>query len=275
MPVGNRRMINPIITESGKFLMMPPSTQALYFHLNTNADDDGVVEAYSVMRLTGSKEDDMAILIAKKFATVLDPDQQLVWINHWFDHNNIRRDILVESVHRELLVSIFPQLKLPKSLRKDANKKRAERKRNQVKSSVTETLRIRNVADTDPRTSIGKDSIDKDSLDNNPPTPLKGEDKELSLSLENKDLWDYWEENLAPITRNLIFNRNALSGLRRKHGPDTVKKLIRIAAAAHSEQFVSKNLKVSSPKQLEQQWDALVLWAKGKTTQIQSNHFTV
>ena len=105
----------------------------------------------------------------------------------------------------------------------------------------------------------------------NTPYPLEGEEpepkKELQLSPESKELWDYWEENLAPITRNQIFNRNSLLAMRRQHGVEKVKQLIRVAVAAHSEVYTPKNLKVSSPKQLEQQWDSLVLWAKGKSSQ--------
>lgn len=32
---------------------MPLTSQALYFHLEAHADDDGIVEAYPVIRSTG------------------------------------------------------------------------------------------------------------------------------------------------------------------------------------------------------------------------------
>ena len=38
-----RRMFSKKITESDAFLDMPLSAQALYFHLNMAADDDGFV----------------------------------------------------------------------------------------------------------------------------------------------------------------------------------------------------------------------------------------
>ena len=53
---------------------MPVSTQALYFHLGLRADDDGVVEAYPVMTTIGASEDDLKILVAKQFVTVLNED---------------------------------------------------------------------------------------------------------------------------------------------------------------------------------------------------------
>ena len=55
--MAQRRMFSKRIIESAKFLKMPISCQALYFHLGMNADDDGIVEAFKVMRMTGSTED--------------------------------------------------------------------------------------------------------------------------------------------------------------------------------------------------------------------------
>ncbi|KLD61706.1 hypothetical protein WP50_00105 [Lactiplantibacillus plantarum] len=63
--MAQRRMFSNRITDSAKFLKMPLSSQALYFHLGLHADDDGVVEAFSVMRQTGAVEDDLRILVAK------------------------------------------------------------------------------------------------------------------------------------------------------------------------------------------------------------------
>ena len=68
--MAQRRMFSNRITDSAKFLKMPLSSQALYFHLGLHADDDGVVEAFSVMRQTGAVEDDLRILVAKNFVNV-------------------------------------------------------------------------------------------------------------------------------------------------------------------------------------------------------------
>ena len=48
--MANRRMFSKGICTASKFLKMPTDAQNLYFHLNLNADDDGVVEAFNVMR---------------------------------------------------------------------------------------------------------------------------------------------------------------------------------------------------------------------------------
>ncbi len=42
---------------------MPVSTQCLYFHLGLHADDDGVVEAYTIMKVVGATEDELPLLM--------------------------------------------------------------------------------------------------------------------------------------------------------------------------------------------------------------------
>lgn len=65
--MAQRRMFSKTITNSDPFLEMPLSTQCLYFHLGMCADDDGFVQARSVMRQIGSSEDDLKLLFAKGF----------------------------------------------------------------------------------------------------------------------------------------------------------------------------------------------------------------
>ena len=49
--IAERRMISKKVVESARFIKMPASSQNLYFHLVLNADDDRVVEAFTVMNL--------------------------------------------------------------------------------------------------------------------------------------------------------------------------------------------------------------------------------
>ena len=46
---------------------MASSTQNLYFHLGIEADDDGFVSPKMVMRTVGATDDELKMLIAKKF----------------------------------------------------------------------------------------------------------------------------------------------------------------------------------------------------------------
>ena len=61
-------MMSKKIIDTDNFLDMPQSTQCLYFHLLLRADDDGFIQSpKSIMRITGCKEDDLKLLIAKGF----------------------------------------------------------------------------------------------------------------------------------------------------------------------------------------------------------------
>lgn len=72
--MANRRMFSLAVIDTDKFLDMPSTTQALYFHLGMHADDEGFVETYPVMRLTRAAEDDLKILISKGFASTITDD---------------------------------------------------------------------------------------------------------------------------------------------------------------------------------------------------------
>lgn len=89
--MAERRMFAKKITESDAFLDMPSSTQALYFHLNMSADDDGFVNnPRKIQRMVGSSDDDFKLLIAKSF--VITFDSGIIVIKHWKMHNYIQKD---------------------------------------------------------------------------------------------------------------------------------------------------------------------------------------
>lgn len=89
--MAERRMFTKKITESDAFLDMPMSTQALYFHLNMEADDDGFVNnPKKVQRMVGASADDLNLLLAKNF--IINFDSGVIVIKHWRMHNLIRTD---------------------------------------------------------------------------------------------------------------------------------------------------------------------------------------
>ena len=89
--MAERRMFTQKITESDAFLDMPLSTQALYFHLCMNADDDGFVKnPKRIARMMGAGDDDMKLLIAKAF--VIAYESGVIVIKHWRMHNLLRKD---------------------------------------------------------------------------------------------------------------------------------------------------------------------------------------
>lgn len=104
-------MFSPKIISSARFLKMPIDTQLLYFHLGMNADDDGVVEAYTVIKSVGSNEDNLRVLSAKGFVKILNEDL-VSFITDWSEHNLIRADRKVDSIYKPLLLQIIPEAEL-------------------------------------------------------------------------------------------------------------------------------------------------------------------
>lgn len=104
-------MFSQRIIGSGKFLKMPPSSRLLYFDLGMSADDDGIVEAFQVMKLTGASEDDIKVLAIKNFIKILNEDL-VAFIIDWNEHNLIRADRKINSIYQNLLVQIVPEVQL-------------------------------------------------------------------------------------------------------------------------------------------------------------------
>ena len=98
-----KRMFSKSITNSSRFLMMPQSSQNLYFHLGMNADDDGFCEHFTIMRMTESKPDDLKILQSKQFLQIFD-DQVLLLLD-WKENNLIRSDRYTPSKYLEVYKS--------------------------------------------------------------------------------------------------------------------------------------------------------------------------
>ena len=93
-------MFTEKIVESDAFTEMPLSTQALYFHLNMEADDDGFVNnPKRISRSLGASEDDLKLLIAKRF--VLPFESGIIAIKHWKMHNLLRKDRYTETQYKE------------------------------------------------------------------------------------------------------------------------------------------------------------------------------
>lgn len=104
-------MVSRKIVESARFLKMPTTSQNLYFHLVVNADDDGIVEAYSVLALTKANEDDLRVLVSKQFVFMLNEDL-VAYIEDWLEMNYFRADRKKDSRYKQLLLQLRPDVKL-------------------------------------------------------------------------------------------------------------------------------------------------------------------
>lgn len=146
--MAERRMFSKRIINSARFLKMPVSTQCLYFHLGLHADDDGIVEAYTIINSVGASEDDLKVLVAKGFVTVLN-DDLVTYITDWAENNKIRSDRKVDSIYRDLLLQVLPDVNIQqKTMRADVRKK----------------LDVQWTSNGQPMDGVGKDRIGKDRL---------------------------------------------------------------------------------------------------------------
>lgn len=88
------------IVLSDAFLDMPLSARCLYFTLGMFADDDGFVGSpKGIMRQCGASQDDMAILLQKRF--VLGFDSGVIVIKHWRINNYLRSDRYQSTTYLE------------------------------------------------------------------------------------------------------------------------------------------------------------------------------
>lgn len=98
--MAERRMFAKSIIDSDAFLDMPLSTQALYFHLSMRADDEGFVNnPKRLIRFIGAADDEMKVLLAKKF--ILSFDSGVIVIKHWKIHNYIQKDRFKETNYHD------------------------------------------------------------------------------------------------------------------------------------------------------------------------------
>ncbi|HEL1804171.1 TPA: phage protein [Streptococcus suis] len=168
--MAQRRMFSKKITETDRFLEMPLSSQALYFHLNMGADDEGFIDkAKTIQRTIGASDDDMKLLIAKGF--LLPFDSGVVVIRHWRIHNYIRSDRFQSTIHQD--------------------------EKKQIDFDATKTANIKPVSNVipngyqmDTQVRLVEGSLDKVSLDYLSPVPNDLEDdipyKEIISHLNEK-----------------------------------------------------------------------------------------
>ncbi|MCV3319157.1 conserved phage C-terminal domain-containing protein [Pediococcus pentosaceus] len=136
--MAQRRMFSKKITDTDIFLDMPLSSQALYFHLNMHADDDGFVSnAKTVKRMIGSSDDDLKLLLTKNFIFAF--ESGVVVIKDWKIHNYIRKDTYNTTIYGD------------------------EKEQLSQDENGSYTLSPRAVDEPSPQVRLGKDRLGKDS----------------------------------------------------------------------------------------------------------------
>jgi len=112
--MATRRMFSIKIINTAKFLKLPVEAQNLYFHLIIRADDDGIVEAFPILKTLGSSEESLILLHKKELIRVLNEDL-IIYITDWLEHNNIRADRKIDSRYKDLLIQTIPYVRLLES----------------------------------------------------------------------------------------------------------------------------------------------------------------
>lgn len=158
--MAERRMVSKTVTQTQKFLRLPLEAQALYFHLILNSDDDGIVEAFPVVRMIGSSEDSLGLLVIKQFIKPLGEDM-VYFITDFNEQNKIRPDRHKPSIHRDLAVEKL-------GLEVDGNRLIDTTKTALPKVLPSCQTSDGQVTDKCPH-SIGKGSIGKGSIEQSPP----------------------------------------------------------------------------------------------------------
>lgn len=161
-------MFAKTIVLSDAFLDMPLSARCLYFTLGMFADDDGFVNSpKGIMRQCGASEDDLKVLLLKRFLLAF--DSGVIVIKHWRINNYLQKDRYVETKYRNEKATLTV----------DQNGAYTE---NQTRPELESSSMYTQDAYTQDR--LGKDSIDKDSIGEDRKGDYKGKTKFSPPTLE-------------------------------------------------------------------------------------------
>lgn len=261
--MAQRRMFSKKITDTDLFLEMPLSSQALYFHLNMHADDDGfVANAKTIKRMTGASEDDLKILLAKQF--IFSFESGVVVIKDWKIHNYIRKDTYNSTIYGD------------------------EKQELVEDSNGAYTRRGRVVDEPSPQVRLGKDRLGKDSkdIDVATATPL------VQLEKDFEEIWQVypnkkgkgqafnhykaWRKKSVDHTNEYLFNKL-----------DRYKQYIKLnsnwyhplnGATWFNGRFDDELDLTPKPQnrgyQKNPRKEIIPQWAKGQKAQYDSNHGT-
>lgn len=173
--MANRRMFSLDVVNTDKFMEMPLTAQALYFHLGMRADDDGFIASpRQIMKAVECKQDDMKILISKGY--VIPFESGIVVIRHWKQHNYIPSDryrktkFSEERSHLELVENVY----------------------------VTDTECIQNDSNVDTQYRLSKDivSIELGNTICTEPEESVSMPPVISLILNDKTYYDVCQEDI-------------------------------------------------------------------------------
>lgn len=224
--MAQRRMFSKKVTDTDAFLDMPLSTQALYFHLNMHADDDGFIDnTKTIQRMIGSSDDDRKLLVAKQF--LLPFENGVVVIKDWRVHNYIRKDTYNQTMYPNEL----EQLNINDS---------GQYERQDL---LPYTERPRYVDETLTQVRLGKDRLGKDRKD-----ILSGSNETDSTRIQKSErdqmfetIWKLYPKKSGKANAKKDFDKAIKSGV----DPELIKSkleeyLKQIKAKQTPQQFIKQ-----------------------------------
>lgn len=181
--MARRRMFSLDVVDTDRFLDMPSSTQALYFHLGMRADDDGFVASPKrTAAMCGCSADDLNLLAVKGFVRPF--ESGVLVIVDWRKNNQIRPDRYTPTQ----FLDEKAQLGIPA-----------------VNQTETKTTYQRVPQDRVGKCSVGEYSVKRERKADKPPRPrftppsedeaINYFDEQGSSATEAKSFVDYFTAN--------------------------------------------------------------------------------
>ena len=154
--MAERRMFAKSIVLSDAFLDMPLSARCLYFTLGMLADDDGFVGSpKSIMRQCGASQDDMAILLQKRY--LLGFESGVIVIKHWRMNNYLQKDRYKRTTYLEELEQLVID-------QRGAYTEKGKNGERYIECEVSDPVNEPMYTECIQNVYTGKDSIGKDSI---------------------------------------------------------------------------------------------------------------
>lgn len=215
------------ICDSDAFLDMPLSAQCLYFHLNMRADDDGFVgNSKRVARYVGASEDDLKLLIMKRF--VLTFEDGVIVIKHWRMHNTLSHNRYHETQYLDeksmLRLKENGSYSLTEGEEIDDTKK--------IESASRQSRRTLDAHETDSDLGLGLDiDIDLDL------------DKELDIGLGKdrvnyQQIVDMYNEICISFPRVISISENRKKAIRARLNKYSIADIERVFIMAEESDFL-------------------------------------
>lgn len=276
--MAKKRMFSHTIVETDIFLDMPSSSQNLYFHLCMNADDDGFVSPKKIMRMCSASNDDLLVLITKRYILLFKSGVAVV--KHWTVNNTIQKDRYnattyqkefseltlnewkVYTEKRSAQISLLPEFApeasgLAPDLDVDSN--------TTLNSGQNDDI-VANGTQMDTQYRLDKISIDKNiSINTNIgdlPEKKKANKLEKIPTEELDELMGKWE-TIVGMNVDSLANRKACASLIREIGKDKVVQLIKGSALAMEDRYAPR---ISDFVSLKRKKNDLILWGRKHNT---------